>query len=117
MSHTDRGAVEASLSSLPPLISAQPPDLSDVCVELARALLHLHDNWDIPSFSSLRHTALVALTTTRPHLLAPFLTVEFYSPHHNVRQRLDVLEVTISLSLSASPEYSYTILYYSLMYM
>ena len=91
---SDGGSVEAALSSLPGLISSLPADLSEVCVELARVLLHCQDSWVGPSFSSLRHTALVALTTTRPHLLAPYLTTEFYSPNHNIRQRLDILEVT-----------------------
>ena len=93
VSPTERAAVEAALSSLPSLIAASPPDLSEVCVELARALIHLHDSWDIPSFTSLRHSALVALTTTTPTLLAPFLASEFYATNHNLRQRLDILEV------------------------
>ena len=93
VSQSDCGSVEAALSSLPSLVSSLPADLSEVCVELARVLLHCQDSWAIPSFSSLRHTALVALTTTRPHLLASYLTTEFYSPNHNIRQRLDILEV------------------------
>jgi telomere length regulation protein len=93
---SERGPVEAALSALPSLASRDPPDLSEVCVELARALLHLQDSWDLPSFPSLRHSALVALTTARPHLLAPFLVAEFYSPHHHLGQRLDILEVLSS---------------------
>jgi telomere length regulation protein len=93
---SERGPVEAALSALPSLASRDPPDLSEVCVELARALLHLQDSWDLPSFTALRHSALVSLTTARPRLLAPFLVTEFYSPNHNLRQRLDILEVISS---------------------
>ena len=93
VSPTERGPVEAALSSLPSLISREPSDLSEVCVDLGRALVHLQDSWDLPSFTALRHSALVSLTTARPRLLAPFLVTEFYSPNHNLRQRLDILEV------------------------
>jgi telomere length regulation protein len=102
VSQSDSGSVEAALSSLPALLSPAPADLSEVCVELARVLLHCQDTWAIPSFSSLRHTALVALTTSRPHLLAPYLTTEFYSPNHNTRQRLDILEVLSSAATDLS---------------
>lgn len=105
VSASERGPVEAALAALPALIKAEPPDLSEVCVEMAKVLLHLHDNWDLDDFSSLRHGALVALTTMRPRLLAPFLTTQFYSPNHNTRQRLDILEVLHhppSLHLSGS---------------
>ena len=93
VSPTERGPVEAALSSLPSLVSREPSDLSEVCVDLGRALIHLQDSWDLPSFPALRHSALVSLTTARPRLLAPFLVTEFYSPNHNLRQRLDILEV------------------------
>jgi telomere length regulation protein len=96
VSPTERGPVEAALSSLPSLVSREPSDLSEVCVDLGRALIHLQDNWDLPSFPALRHSALVSLTTARPRLLAPFLVTEFYSPNHNLRQRLDILEVISS---------------------
>lgn len=102
VSPSDGGAVEAALTTLPALISAQPPDLTEVCVEVARVLVHLQDSWDMPSFSSLRHTALVSLTVSRPRLLAPYLTTEFYSPNHNIRQRLDILEVMLLLLNSVS---------------
>lgn len=93
VSASDRGPVGAALAALPALIKAEPPDLSEVCVEMAKVLLHLQDNWDLDAFSSLRHSALIALTTRRPRLLAPFLTTQFYCPNHNTRQRLDILEV------------------------
>lgn len=93
VSASDRGPMEAALTALPALIKAEPTDLSEVCVEIAKVLLHLQDNWDLHAFSSLRHSALVALTTMRPHLLAPFLTTQFYCPNHNIKQRLDILEV------------------------
>lgn len=112
VSPKERGPVEATLSSLPSLISRGSPDLPDVSVELARALLHLHDDWDIDSFTTLRHSSLVALTTSTPQLLAPFLTTEFYSPNHNLRQRSVILEVTYippsSSPLTLSPHCIYS---------
>ena len=69
------------------------PSPVQVCVELARALLHLQDCYDLPSFARLRHTALTSLTVHQPLLVAGYLTTEFYSPTHSTRQRMDILEV------------------------
>lgn len=84
------------------------PSPVQVCVELARVLLHLQDSYDLPSFARLRHAALVSLTVHQPLLLAPYLTSEFYGPHHSTRQRMDILEVCVvacvgSLACLATP--------------
>ena len=63
-------------------------------MELAKIFLHLSDVYALPGFTNTRHSSLVALAVTRPRLVAPYLTREFYAPHYNLRQRMDVLEVS-----------------------
>lgn len=69
------------------------PSIPQVCVELARVLLHLTDSYDLSDFASLRHKALVALAVTCPSPTAHYLTSEFYGPNYTLRQRMDILEV------------------------
>ena len=69
------------------------PSVPQVCVELARVLLHLTDSYGLSDFASLRHKALVALAVTCPSPTAHYLTSEFYGPNYTLRQRMDILEV------------------------
>lgn len=69
------------------------PSVPQVCVELARVLLHLTDSYALSDFASLRHKALVALAVTCPSPTAHYLTSEFYAPNYTLRQRMDILEV------------------------
>ena len=69
------------------------PSVPQVCVELARVMLHLTDTYALSDFASLRHKALVALAVTCPSPTAHYLTSEFYAPNYTLRQRMDILEV------------------------
>ena len=64
-----------------------------VCVELAKVLLHLSDQYYLDDFVSLRMSAMVSLAVCSPDLVAPYLTDEFYAPNFSLRQRMDILEV------------------------
>ena len=64
-----------------------------VCVELAKVLLHLSDQYFLDEFVSLRMSAMVSLAVCCPDLVAPYLTDEFYAPNYSLRQRMDMLEV------------------------
>ena len=72
-------------------------------MELAKILLHLSDVYALPGFTNTRHSSLVALAVTRPRLVAPYLTREFYAPNYNLRQRMDILEVSCELCLKFTP--------------
>ena len=71
------------------------PPFLQVCVELAKVLLHLSDQYYLDEFVSLRLSAMVSLAVCCPELVAPYLTDEFYAPNYSLRQRMDILEVRI----------------------
>lgn len=99
------------------------PSVPQVCVELARVLLHLTDSYALSDFASLRHKALVALAVTCPSPTAHYLTSEFYAPNYTLRQRMDILEVyglckpshphtlTLILTLTLTPSHPLTFRY------
>lgn len=93
---------EAALCVAESLIRSRPPDLIEVCTELARVLLHLSDSFALADFVPQRHRALVALVTSCPSPVAQLLTGEFYAPNYNIRQRLDILEVLSAAALELS---------------
>lgn len=69
--------------------------LLQVAAELTKILLHLSDSFALPNFSSLRLKSLVAVAVLCPRQVAPYLTGQFYAPNYNIRQRMDMLEVSL----------------------
>ena len=76
----------ASLEGAAPLIRSAEGgrDLDALATPLAHALLHLTNQYALPSFGSLRHAALVALAVRCPRQLAKYLTAEFYGTNHSL---------------------------------
>ncbi|XP_077980481.1 telomere length regulation protein TEL2 homolog [Glandiceps talaboti] len=89
----DPDKIEACLTVAEKLIRAKPDDLAEVSVEFVKILLHLQDSHSIEYFTSMRHSAMVAVTVICPVQVAGYLTGEFYSRNYNIRQRMDMLEV------------------------
>ena len=76
--------LQASLEEAERVIrgAAAGPELDALATTLARALLHLSDQYRLPRFGDHRRAGLVALTVRAPRLLAPYLTAEFYGTNH-----------------------------------
>lgn len=70
-----------------------------LAVNMAKILLHLQDQYNIQDFCLLRKRALVAITVRCPKPVAEYLTEQFYERNYNLRQRMDILEARILLSL------------------
>ncbi|GAQ83388.1 protein with Telomere length regulation protein [Klebsormidium nitens] len=94
----DWEGVEKALAAAEGLVRADPDELGDVSLELARALLHVR----VSEFSidgeedqheERRYKALVALLAHATAPVVAFLTSEVFSPHLDVHQRLLILDV------------------------
>lgn len=85
---------EAALTALNVLLPARPLDLDDVAVALARALLHLHDEYALANFVSLRMGALTALCVESPAAVE-YLGAQVHAANFSVQQRLDAVECAL----------------------
>lgn len=57
----------SALRGLKNLIQSRPADLPELCLELAKILLHLEDNYSLEhEFTQLRHDSLVESVVTCP---------------------------------------------------
>ena len=85
--------LQASLEEAERVIrgAAAGPELDALATTLARALLHLSDQYRLPRFGDHRRAGLVALTVRAPRLLAPYLTAEFYGTNHTLDMRMEAL--------------------------
>ena len=92
---------ESALGTAESLVRAMPSDVVEVAVELTKVLLHLSDTYSLSDFTRLRHRAMVALAVCCPEQAVPYLTSQLYAPNYSIRQRIDVLEVSVLVPLSA----------------
>eukprot|EP00118_Oscarella_pearsei_P014750 m.128884 g.128884 ORF g.128884 m.128884 type:complete len:830 (+) comp37956_c0_seq36:517-3006(+) len=102
LAHDDHKLIQVSLETAEKLIRGNPSNISDIAPELTKILLHLQDNFYFPEFGQLRHKAMVAAAVVYPQQVVPYLTTEFYSPHYNIGQRIDILEVLSSAAKELS---------------
>ncbi|XP_070581383.1 telomere length regulation protein TEL2 homolog isoform X2 [Ptychodera flava] len=98
----DPERVQACLTVAEKLVRANPDNLSEICVEFVKLLLHTQDSYGMNNFTHLRHSAMVAITVHCPIQVAVYLTEEFFSRNYNIRQRMDILEVLASASQELS---------------
>ena len=72
--------LESSLRGATSLLRAahDGPELCALALPLARALLHLPNQYELDGFTEARHGALLALVVRRPEPLARWLCSEFY---------------------------------------
>ncbi|KAM9969654.1 hypothetical protein ACTFIR_001490 [Dictyostelium discoideum] len=88
---------ENALNSISNIVWSLPDDLDELSVQLANSLIHLTNEYDLESFSSIRHESLVALATQSTSLVIPYLTDAFKQKNFSIGQRIEILE-TISES-------------------
>eukprot|EP00743_Colponemidia_sp_Colp-15_P011015 GILK01012224.1.p1 GENE.GILK01012224.1~~GILK01012224.1.p1 ORF type:complete len:373 (-),score=86.03 GILK01012224.1:16-1062(-) len=74
------------------LIREDLPDLSILCVEFARLLVHLEDTGSNEEFGTQKIQALQAIAVMRPMQVGPALCIEFYSNNTSLRNRYEVLQ-------------------------
>jgi hypothetical protein len=87
--------LESSLRGATSLLRAahDGPELCSLALPLARALLHLPNQYELDGFTEARHGALLALVVRRPEPLARWLCAEFYGSNHTLSMRIDALRV------------------------
>ena len=85
--------LEKSLNVLEKLIRNKPADIDEISENLATALLHLSDQYNLQNFEILRHKSLVALCVVSPKKSVKYLTSQFYEPNYNLQHRMDILDV------------------------
>lgn len=72
LSNKDSSKYETALKSVTSLIRARPPDLLEICTELAKVLLHLEDKTSMEDFIQLRLEALIELSYHCPSQVSKF---------------------------------------------
>ncbi|KAK3810327.1 MAG: telomere length regulation protein-domain-containing protein [Benniella sp.] len=89
----DRGKIEVGLKSAAELIrrKAGSLELEEFAEKLAKALVLLSDNFEVPDFYKLRDDAVVALVVTSPAIVSSVLTAQFYKKRISLGQRLNIL--------------------------
>ncbi|KAG0362099.1 telomere binding protein [Gamsiella multidivaricata] len=89
----DRDKTEIGLKNAAELIRRKVGslELEEYAEELARSLVLLQDNFDLPGFYRSRENSLIALIVTSPVLVAGVLTQEFYARKNSMGQRLNIL--------------------------
>ncbi|KAF8927557.1 telomere binding protein [Dissophora ornata] len=89
----DRDKTEMGLKNASELIRRKigSLELEEYSEELARVLVLLNDNFDLPNFYKMRESALVALVMTSPTKAAGVLTEQFYEKRNSMGQRLNIL--------------------------
>ena len=86
-------AVETLLKASEKIIRRKSEDLVECAVEFTRALLYLENEYNFQEFEELRLNSLIALAVCETLSVVRFLSLEFYSPHHSIQRRMDILFV------------------------
>lgn len=73
LSSKDSSKYNTALKTVTSLIQARPPDLLEVCTELAKVLLHLEDKTSMEDFIQLRLEALIELSYHCPSQVSKFI--------------------------------------------
>jgi hypothetical protein len=104
-----REHIEAALQVAEQLIRRSPPDLRDVCTELAENFLQISTTvfLEDSNLNFLRLRSLVSLICAVPRQVLPFFMGQFYSKNQTIRGKLEILQCfTISAAelSNLSPE-------------
>ena len=91
----DSAKVEVCFRSLAKLVRAKPADLPEIAVQIARALLHLTNEYALEDFDVVRMDALVAVTAACPVPVGQYITAQFYERNYATGQRLIILDAVI----------------------
>ena len=73
LSNKDSSKHDIALKSVTSLIQARPPDLLEICTELAKVLLPLEDKTSMEDFIQLRLEALIELSYHCPSQVSKFI--------------------------------------------
>ena len=100
--------IEITLNVVESIIRSEPDDLHELSQSLTSILLHLNDEYNLPSFSIKRHNSLVALLVLSTKQSVPFITEEFYNKNYNIKQRIDMLCILedASIELASGKKYN-----------
>jgi hypothetical protein len=90
---------EEALKGVALLIRSCPPDLVDLCVPLAKELLHLENRYNIPNFVEMSSDGLTALLVMETMAVSEFLIgILFTTNSVSTGTRIDILDI---LSMAA----------------
>ncbi|KAN0021868.1 hypothetical protein ACTFIU_004013 [Dictyostelium citrinum] len=93
---------ENALNSISSIVWSSPDDLEELSVQLTSSLIHLTNEYDLESFSSIRHESLVALATQSTSLVIPYLTDAFKQKNFSIGQRIEILETIAESAIELS---------------
>ncbi|CAK8695741.1 unnamed protein product [Clavelina lepadiformis] len=103
--HKNQEEMEFCLTNVTHLVEVDVVAAKEIAVELFKVILNLQDNYAIDNFVQLRRSALCAVLVCNPKEVAEYVTMEFYSEHYNLQQRMDMLDVLVmSAGRLSTPE-------------
>jgi hypothetical protein len=86
-----RSGHEAALEALPALVRSRPADLQDIAPNIAVALMHMEDKFNLEGFEGKRFDSMCALTVEEPIAVGQSLIREMFGST-SLLTRLDALK-------------------------
>jgi len=74
------------------VLSAFKVAIDEMCLEIAKVLLHIEDKYATEGFETLRVRAMTAILQRQPQKVSAFFIDMFYETNFSIRHRLDILQ-------------------------